>query len=88
MEIKDKTKVSALECCPPLKACEICDTIDIKYRMPFRQQIDNDTVSVEVSLPRIEDVRAHIEGRCQIVPVGVLRIVTGISDAVPIEVGL
>ena len=50
MEIKDKTKVSALECCPPLKACKICDTIDIKYRMPFRQQIDNDTVSVEVTL--------------------------------------
>lgn len=51
MEFTDKTKVSALECCPPLQACEICDTIDIKYRLPFRPRIKGDNVvPVEVVL--------------------------------------
>ena len=50
MEIKDNIKVAAVECCPPLKACKNCDTIDIKYRLPFRPRVENDTVSVEVIL--------------------------------------
>ena len=50
MDIKDNTKVAEIECCPPLKACKNCDTIDIKYRLPYRPQVDNSTVPVEVLL--------------------------------------
>ena len=50
MQIKDNTKVAAIDCCPTLKACKNCDTIDIKYRLPFRPRVDNDNVLVEVLL--------------------------------------
>ncbi len=51
MEFKDKTKVSELACCPPLQACKNCDTIDVKYRLPFRPQTQRGrVVPVEVLL--------------------------------------
>ena len=51
MEFKDKTKVSELVCCPPLQACKNCDTIDVKYRLPFRPQTQRGrVVPVEVLL--------------------------------------
>lgn len=50
MKIKDKTKVSELQCCPPLEACENCDSIDIKYRLPFRPNVHGVVVPVEVML--------------------------------------
>lgn len=51
MELGDNIKISALPCCPPLKACNNCDTIDIKYRLPFRPRVEGDNViPVEVLL--------------------------------------
>ncbi len=51
MEFKDKTKVSELVCCPPLQACKNCDTIDVKYQLPFRPQTQRGrVVPVEVLL--------------------------------------
>lgn len=51
MEYEDKTEISALKCCPPLAACENCDSLDIRYRLPFRPQIDGkNIVPVEVTL--------------------------------------
>lgn len=50
MDIKENTKVAAIDCCPPMKASKNCDTIDIKYRLPFRPRVGNDTVTVEVLL--------------------------------------
>src|SRR5438034_1065056 len=28
--------VAALDCCPPLEPCDVCDYIDVTFRLPFR----------------------------------------------------
>lgn len=46
------TDMSKLECCPPLKKVENCDSLDIKYRLPFRPRIGEEgkVIPVEVLL--------------------------------------
>ncbi|MCH9670942.1 MAG: hypothetical protein K0U93_05775, partial [Gammaproteobacteria bacterium] len=51
MEFKDNTKISELMCCPTLKSVDNCDTLDIKYRLPFRRTVQGQrSVLVEVLL--------------------------------------
>lgn len=42
------------ECCPPLEPCDVCDTLDFRFRLPFRPLVDaagqRRTVPVEVVL--------------------------------------
>jgi hypothetical protein len=28
--------VATLDCCPPLVECDQCETLDVRYRLPFR----------------------------------------------------
>jgi hypothetical protein len=41
-------------CCPPLEPCDVCDSIDVRYRLPFRPVVDaagqRRVVPVEVTL--------------------------------------
>lgn len=32
----DGATLATLDCCPPLVDCERCETLDIRYRLPFR----------------------------------------------------
>lgn len=45
---------SAVPCCPELKPCAVCDTLNFTYRLPFRPVVTSDnqrrTVPVEVTL--------------------------------------
>jgi hypothetical protein len=45
---------SAVPCCPELKPCAVCDTLNFTYRLPFRPVVASDnqrrTVPVEVTL--------------------------------------
>ncbi|MFC1540209.1 hypothetical protein ACFL41_01815 [Gemmatimonadota bacterium] len=45
-------KASAIECCPELVSEPICDTIDVRYRLPFRTRMEDSrqVVPVEVIL--------------------------------------
>lgn len=44
----------ALECCPTLEPCDVCDSLDFRFRLPFRPVIDaagqRRAVPVEVTL--------------------------------------
>jgi hypothetical protein len=31
-----RTGIAALECCPPLEPCDVCDYLDFTFRLPFR----------------------------------------------------
>lgn len=31
-----EVKVSELECCPKLRQLPVCDTLNFRYRLPFR----------------------------------------------------
>ena len=31
----EKTAISGLECCPTLEPCDVCDVIDVRFRLPF-----------------------------------------------------
>jgi len=44
------TSVAKVDCCPPLEPCKRCDTLDIKYRLPFRPRVGQRVVPVEVTL--------------------------------------
>src|SRR5579864_4137694 len=46
------TGVATLPCCPPLEACDCCDRLEFRYRLPFRPAVDavKQTVPVEVTL--------------------------------------
>ncbi|HZT16942.1 MAG TPA: hypothetical protein VFA19_13450 [Gaiellaceae bacterium] len=42
------------DCCPPLEPCDVCDTLDFRFRLPFRPLVDaagqRRTIPVEVVL--------------------------------------
>ena len=33
---KEKASVAQVDCCPTLEPCEVCDVIDVRFRLPFR----------------------------------------------------
>ena len=33
---KEKASIAQLDCCPALEPCEVCDVIDVRFRLPFR----------------------------------------------------
>lgn len=43
-------KISQLSCCPELSQRPVCDTLNMRYRLPFRRQIRDSNVTVEVIL--------------------------------------
>lgn len=45
------TKASELECCPSLERSEVCDTLNFRYRLPYRTRVrGHEPVRVEVVL--------------------------------------
>ena len=36
MATKESGGVAALECCPTLEPCDVCDVLDFRFRLPFR----------------------------------------------------
>lgn len=43
--------IAALECCPTLEPCDVCDALDFFFRLPFRRVAGNrGSVAVEVTL--------------------------------------
>jgi hypothetical protein len=49
----DAAKLSELECCPELRQQPVCDTLNLRYRLPFRPQVGDDNqriITVEVVL--------------------------------------
>ncbi|MEW5755765.1 MAG: hypothetical protein AB1810_05630 [Pseudomonadota bacterium] len=46
------SKVSELECCPVLNRAEICDTLNFRYRVPYRVRVGNqrEPIKMEVVL--------------------------------------
>jgi len=34
------TGIAAIDCCPPLEPCDVCDYLDFTFRLPFRQGSD------------------------------------------------
>jgi hypothetical protein len=45
---EDPTDVAALDCCPPLEPCDVCDHLDFHFRLPYRQA--ESRLRVEVTL--------------------------------------
>ncbi len=43
-------KVSELECCPELRQQPVCDTLNFRYRLPFRPQVGGNKESVQVEV--------------------------------------
>jgi hypothetical protein len=35
----DLTSLGAMECCPRLEPCQVCDELDVRYRVPFRRMV-------------------------------------------------
>ena len=33
---KSPVGIAALECCPELEPCDVCDYLDFTFRLPFR----------------------------------------------------
>ena len=54
MADKSTGELSRFECCPPLVECDPCDSIDFRFRLPFRPVVGTDNqrrlVPVEVTL--------------------------------------
>jgi hypothetical protein len=54
MAKEGKEALMEVECCPTLEPCDVCDSIDFRYRLPFRPVIDaagqRRIVPVEVTL--------------------------------------
>src|SRR5206468_2721477 len=46
--------LAAIECCPPLEPCNVCDVLEFPYRLPFRATVSvgdqRQVVPVEVTL--------------------------------------
>src|SRR4051794_3310949 len=42
--------VAALDCCPPLEPCEVCDVLDFRFRLPFRPLAGTNRVPVPVEV--------------------------------------
>ena len=36
MAKKESSGVAALECCPTLEPCDVCDVLDFRFRLPYR----------------------------------------------------
>lgn len=48
---EDKTTgLAAVECCPTLEPCAVCDVLNFTYQLPFRPMVNKQTVQVEVTL--------------------------------------
>lgn len=50
---KDDTKptgMAAVECCPSLEPCAVCDVLNFTYQLPFRPVVNRQIVPVEVTL--------------------------------------
>ncbi|MHC4324679.1 MAG: hypothetical protein ACYSUX_10440, partial [Planctomycetota bacterium] len=49
----EEVRLSELECCPVLKRQPVCDTLSLRYRLPFQARVGDDKrqiVRVEVVL--------------------------------------
>jgi hypothetical protein len=48
----DRAGVAALDCCPPLEPCDVCDSLDFYFHLPYRPTTNaaRVTVPVEVTL--------------------------------------
>ena len=44
------TGMAAVECCPTLEPCAVCDVLNFSYRLPFRPVVNKQVVPVEVTL--------------------------------------
>lgn len=49
-EKPEKVKIPELDCCPEMEALPVCDTLNFRYRLPFRARIGDLRVPVEVVL--------------------------------------
>lgn len=45
-----KVKVSDLECCPELRQQPVCDTLNFRYRLPFRPRVGDDKQRIPVEV--------------------------------------
>ncbi len=36
MAKEQRSGVAAIDCCPPLEPCDVCDVLDFRFRLPFR----------------------------------------------------
>lgn len=43
---EEPTGVAALDCCPPLEPCDVCDHLDFTFRLPYRQTENRQRVEV------------------------------------------
>ena len=54
MANQSKDATVDVDCCPTLEPCDVCDSIDVRYRLPFRPVVDvagqRRVVPVEVTL--------------------------------------
>ena len=50
MEDTTAVKVSELDCCPVLDKKPICDTLNFRYRMPFRVRTEASRQSIPVEV--------------------------------------
>jgi hypothetical protein len=52
MAKKEEGGVAAVDCCPQLEPCEVCDVLDFRFRLPFRPPAgaDRRPMPVEVTL--------------------------------------
>jgi len=37
--MSESTSLATAECCPQLEPCQVCDELDVRYRLPFRRTI-------------------------------------------------
>src|SRR5690349_17822904 len=35
----EPTSLATMACCPQLEPCQVCDELDIRYRLPFRRTV-------------------------------------------------
>jgi hypothetical protein len=57
---KSPAGIAAIECCPPLEPCDVCDYLDFTFRLPFRQPSD---AAGRVNLPILIILRFRLS-RC------------------------
>jgi hypothetical protein len=50
MAKKESSGVAALECCPTLEPCDVCDVLDFRFRLPYRPAEPGTHPPVEVIL--------------------------------------
>jgi hypothetical protein len=57
---KSPAGIAAIDCCPPLEPCDVCDYLDFTFRLPFRPAT---TAAGQVTLPVVIVLRFRLS-RC------------------------